>query len=116
MKRRRGGRREGRGAEFDSFAHVVDPRGGMLASQVHEALRMALAVLDDPRLDDAEVRDVVPDGGALRATVECPAEQVPTVIEALERATPRLRYELASEIHRKRLPNVRFVVLPKDAS
>jgi ribosome-binding factor A len=85
----------------------------MLATQVSEALRFALALLDDPRLEDATVRDVVPDGGALTATVECPPEHVPGVVAALDRAMPRIRYELAAEIHRKRLPNVRFVVLPR---
>ena len=110
-KRQRGRRGDGR-PEIDSFAHA-DPRGGMLAQQIAEALRLALALLDDPRLEDVTLRDVVSEGGAMRATVECPPDHVPGVIVALDRAAPRLRYELASEIHRKRLPNVRFVVLPR---
>lgn len=84
----------------------------MLSSQIEEALRLALALLEDPRLDDASLRDVTTDGSALRATVECPPEDVLDVDRALARAMPRIRYELASEVHRKRLPNLRFVVLP----
>lgn len=87
----------------------------MLASQVDEALRLALATLDDPRLEDATVRDVTAEGGALRATIECEALDVPAVIAALDRAMPRIRFELASDIHRKKLPSVRFVVLPRGA-
>jgi ribosome-binding factor A len=114
-KRQRGGRRE-TGPELDAASPSAAPRAGMLAEQVAEALRFALALLDDPRLEDATLRDVVPEGGALRATVVCPPDHVPGVIAALDRAMPRIRYELASEIHRKRLPNVRFVVLPESAT
>jgi ribosome-binding factor A len=113
MTKRQRGRRSERSPEIDSFAHIADPRGGMLASQVGEALRFGLALLDDPRLEEATLRDVVAEGGALRATVECPPEHVPGVVAALAKAMPRLRYELASEINRKRVPNVRFVVLPR---
>lgn len=112
MNKRQRGRRDGR-SQMDVSTLAVDPRGGMLATQVSEALQFALALLDDPRLEEATLRDVVPEGGALRATVECPPEHVPGVVAALDRAMPRIRYELASEIHRKRLPNVRFVVLPR---
>lgn len=104
------------GPENSAFGVVGDPRSGMLAEQIGEALRFAIALLDDPRLEDATLRDVVPDGAAMRATVECPPDHVPLVIAALDRAMPRIRYELASEIHRKRLPNVRFVVVPREGA
>jgi ribosome-binding factor A len=99
--------------DFDSFTFASDPRADRLSAQVCEALRLALALMDDPRLEDAWIRDVVPEGGSLVATVEVDAHDVPAVELALQRATPRLRSELATEVHRKRLPNLRFAVVPK---
>lgn len=114
MTRRFRGRRASRSPEFDVPHAATSPREAMLSSQIEDALRLALAVLDDPRLDDAVLRDVAPDGAFLRATVECPAHEVVDVEHALARAMPRIKYELASEVHRKRLPNVRFVVVPAE--
>lgn len=97
---------------FDSFAGAGDPRAGMLASQVEEALRLSLALLDDPRLDGARLVGVGHQGGTLVATVEAPPAQLVAVGAALARAMPRIRYDLAGEVHRKRLPVVRFAVVP----
>jgi len=111
MTQRKRGRR---GApSFDSFAHNHDPRGERLSAQVCEALRLALSLLDDPRLEDAFVRDVDSTGASLRVTVEADPSSIPDVESALERCTPRLRSELSTEIHRKRIPNLKFVVVPK---
>ena len=66
----------------------------------------------------ATLEDVVVEVASVRAmldSIECEALDVPAVIAALDRAMPRIRFELASDIHRKKLPSVRFVVLPRGA-
>jgi ribosome-binding factor A len=110
----RSSRRPGR-RSFDRSVPVSDPRGEQLAAQAHDALQLALASLEDPRLDDVVLRAVTSDlGGALVATFEAPTASLHAAELALALATPRLRHEVASEIHRKRAPNLRVLVIPSD--
>ena len=101
------------GSTFDSFSLTNDPRGERLSAQVCEALRLAVGDLDDPRLENAHVLHVSSAGASLRVTVEADLASIGDVEDALERCTPRLRGELATEIHRKRIPNLKFVVVPR---
>lgn len=101
---------------FDRSVPLSDPRGEQLAAQAHDALQLALATLEDPRLEDVVLRAVTSDlGGALVATFEAPIASLQAAAVALALATPRLRHEVASEIHRKRAPNLRVVLIEAGA-
>lgn len=89
-----------------------------LWSQVAETISLSLGDAADQRLRDLVVQSVVPtpDGGRLLVVVRVTE---PTSIEALNElhdllnsARGWLRAEVASEIHRKRAPDLTFRVLP----
>ncbi|AKF07830.1 hypothetical protein DB32_004979 [Sandaracinus amylolyticus] len=78
-----------------------------------EALSLALASADDARLDDARLMEVVPnpDDAHLLAVISAPADACESVREALSEARAYLRREIATEVNRKRAPELGFVVL-----
>ena len=91
-----------------------------LCEQVSEAVSLALAACHDPLLCDLYVEAVEPAPGASRLRVTVSSETVssetarsaPAVLDALERARAYLRRQCASEISRKRTPQLVFVLLP----
>jgi len=94
------------------------------AQLCREVFRLVQLTLDgelrDPRLDDVFVVNVLPEpgGGALLVYVSRDAldESVPDDLDhmhaALEQAAPVMRAQLAAGLHRRRVPRLRFVVLP----
>ncbi len=93
-----------------------DPSVARFLSQVSDALHLALASADDPRLADAALVDVIvsPGSGPLRVVVAAPIASVDDVLAALDASRGRLRSEVAASIHRKRTPELSFVVVPRD--
>jgi hypothetical protein len=84
-----------------------------MCRQVREQLELVFAGdFEDPLLLDLDlltVNEGVP--GTMTIWVECPpGRDANEVIEALEGAQNYLRYEIASAIHRRRVPNLRFIV------
>lgn len=116
MNRRSPRRRGSRGAAASSgpFPFASHPRTLQLCSEALETLSLALASSADPRLADAAIRDVVPhpDASCLRVVVSAPAEETASVREALAHAHGYLRSEVATELDRKRAPELVFIVIP----
>lgn len=84
-----------------------------MCRQVREQLELVFAGdFEDPLLLDLgllTVNEAVP--GTMTIWVECPRDRdANEVIEALEGAHNYLRYEIASAIHRRRVPKLRFIV------
>src|SRR5690606_1394255 len=94
-------------------ASSSDPRSKKLHTAAFEVLSLALASAEDARLDDARLMEVVPnpDDAHLLAVVAAPAEASESVREALADARAYLRRELATEVNRKRAPELGFLVL-----
>ncbi len=90
-----------------------------LCEQVAEALSFALAECHNPILADLYIVAVEPAPSASRLRVVVSAElhtHAPATLEALERARGYLRGQIASEIHRKRTPELCFAVIPPDGA
>ncbi|MEQ9073563.1 MAG: ribosome-binding factor A [Sandaracinaceae bacterium] len=117
-KRGRGHRGDALPGPDDLFsAGGADRRAGIkeaqLCAQVRETLSFALADTTDETLLSVFVIDVVPapDSSRLAVKVEAPGD--PDVVhERLARELGRLRTEMAHAIHRKKVPNLTFVVFP----
>lgn len=85
-----------------------------LCRQVREQLDLVVAELGDPTLEAVSIAEVTPLGDAhlLRVVVVAPPDaDVAAVQRRLELARPGLRAEIAAAIHRKRTPQLTFVVL-----
>ncbi|MCP5521643.1 MAG: hypothetical protein H7A46_08855 [Verrucomicrobiales bacterium] len=113
-KRRRKERREAGSGQ----AHGVHKHEQFLA-QARLAIDTALRTAATPVLNRLTVREVVQEGGSL-VVVVTPMEgdaQVDLVeaTRAVQHAIPMLRRELAAEITRKETPNLKVVVLPREA-
>lgn len=83
----------------------------MLASEAREVLSLALSEATDPLLEDLVLLDVVAGGGAIVVTLAAPSTD-DAVRAALERVRPRLRSELASQLQRRRVPELSLVLVP----
>ena len=95
-----------------------DKKTQQLCRQVHRRLDLALAELEDPALHGLWVHSVTaePTGRALVVHVIVrAAEQIREVSAHLEAARSHLRPEVANAIHRKRTPQLQFIVLPQAA-
>lgn len=95
-----------------------DKKTRQLCRQVHQRLDLALSDLDDPALHGVWVYGVTPAGGGRALLVHVivrDAEQIREVSKHLESARSHLRSEVAQAIHRKRTPQLQFVVLPEAA-
>jgi len=101
---------------------VVDASGHykleQLTSQVEQALATALAGSADGILRNLTCVRVSPvrGGGSFEVTIR-PSEEAPApdvVLATLRRASGYLRSEIASEIHRKRTPELVFTILTGD--
>lgn len=95
------------------FPSASDPRSKKLHNAAFEALSLALASADDARLDDARLMEVVPnpDDAHLLAVIAAPEGAGDAVRDALADARAYLRREIATEINRKRAPELAFVVI-----
>lgn len=87
-----------------------------MCRQVQRRLDLALGgALDDPVLQGLWVHGVIPEPGGRALLVEVVVDD-PTraddVRRHLDAASGRLRSEVAAAIHRKRTPQLHFVVLP----
>lgn len=88
-------------------------KDAQLCAQVREALSLAL---DELALGDVWVREVVPspDAGHLSVVVVARGDELAEVARAIDQRAGHLRNEVAQAIHRKRTPQLAFVVLPDD--
>jgi ribosome-binding factor A len=84
-----------------------------LCRQVQEALHWVLGADRNEVLQALQVVSVEPAPSAARLLVTVRAEgaDVATALEPLERATGRLRCEIAASIHRRRTPELTFRVM-----
>jgi ribosome-binding factor A len=89
-----------------------------LCAQVEQIISFALGEAKDERLRAIAVRSVLPGPDAGRLLVSLTAheqltiEQIEQLHAALEHARAWLRRQVAEGIHRKRAPELAFVVLP----
>lgn len=90
-----------------------------LCAQVEDVVSLSLGDSEDPRLRDLVVESVVPGADASRLLVRVVApegadlEQIEALYAALQHAGGWLRRQVAAEIHRKRTPELSFLVLPR---
>lgn len=102
----------------DSFI-PYDRKTEQLCQQAHEALSLAIASCRDPVARACQVESVVPSSGPHQLLVHVIPDEDGSSLEdlaaALERLRGYLRHEVAATIHRKRAPELRFVVRPREA-
>lgn len=90
-----------------------------LASQVERVLELCLAGSRNPVLHNLDVHSVLHTDGKLHVRVVSSTHSAEEVSEHLEHASSWLRREVAEEITRKRVPELRFEILadwPDDAA
>lgn len=102
----------------ESIEPGFDHRLQQACAQAHEVLSLSIeGECRDPVLQQLSVRAVLPDpdGSRLAVYVSAPqGESAPAILEALERAKGMLRSQLASELNKKRTPNLRFVLYDEE--
>jgi ribosome-binding factor A len=88
-----------------------------LCRQVQDALSLALADIDDPLLDELILESVTPAPNASRVEVTFVPSRIDLDVEAaLERLNAvagELRTEVASEVSRRRVPELVFRIVPR---
>jgi ribosome-binding factor A len=93
-------------------------RERQLCREAFEAIGLALATLNDEAWSDVELVAVepAPDASRLAVVVRASGATPPALVEQkLEQISGYLRSELASAIHRKRVPSLSYRVLsPRD--
>ena len=102
--------------------HSSNDRGGrssqkarQLCAQVHDALSYALGDSSDPILMDLELDHVepMPDDRHVLVVVSDPCGHgLVATLAALDRARGFLREAVAELVHRRRVPQLSFTVLP----
>lgn len=112
--------------ERQQSAPSTDPRRRktlQLCRQAEHALYYALLELDDPELEPLDLEEVRPDANGSRLcavlryiarTEEVADDALDRARERLDAAGPALRAAVASAIHRRRAPELSFLVLPAD--
>jgi ribosome-binding factor A len=107
---------------FDLESARPDHRAASLCRQAQEAVTLALADAEpDPRLDGAWVVSVDPAPGPERLLVNVALagrtseNDIEAALAALVEMKPWLRSEIARTIHRKRVPDLAFRVMPEAA-
>jgi ribosome-binding factor A len=94
----------------------LDTKTLQMCRQIQRRLDMALGgELENPNLQGLWVRDVLPEPGGRSLLVEVivdDPQRLGAVMRDLESAKTTLRRAAAEAIHRKRTPNLHFVVLP----
>jgi ribosome-binding factor A len=100
------------------FSHAPAPESQrrkalQLCRQVEEALHWVLGADRDEMLQGLQIVSVEPAPSAARLLVTVRAEgaDLATALEHLQRATGRLRCEIAASIHRRRTPELAFRVM-----
>jgi ribosome-binding factor A len=88
-----------------------------LCRQVHDALALALADIDDPLLDELVLESVTPAPNASRVQVTFvparPDLDVEAALERLHAHVGELRSEVAAEVSRRRVPELAFQIVPR---
>lgn len=90
-------------------------KDAQLCAQVRETLSLTLAETPEPDLLELFVLDVVPgpDSSRLVVHVAAPSGRDPDDVRArLDSIAGRLRSEVAAVVHRKKAPQLAFVVVP----
>lgn len=88
-----------------------------LAAQIRQTLELTLADVGEPVLAEVMVDSVEPAGGAGHYVVVVTGSADPDeVLAALGRAAPRLREEVADDVHRRRAPNLVFRYVPDESA
>ncbi len=101
-----------------SDPHRVDTKTIQLCRQVEEAIAIALACSANPFLRGVYVASVEPQGGAAQLRVLVTSEgdyDYEGMHQILDRAAGYFRSEVAKAINRKRVPMLRFTVVPAKA-
>ena len=102
----------------DGAPQGTDHKGHQLCAQARDALELALAASADAVLRDLRVENVtlLRGGSCLEVAVRPvgDARELWWIGTRLRRARGYLRGEIAASIHRKRTPELAFVVLPLD--
>ena len=87
-----------------------------LCRQVHDALTYALAELDDPMIDELVLVSVMPAPSAARVQVTLAPSRDgidhDAALARLHEVAPELREEVAAEVSRRRVPELRFRIEP----
>lgn len=109
--------REGDGVDprFESQGHrkVDNRKARQLCAQVADSLNLALSEMADEYLRDLYVDRVIPapDSSQLLATLILPEQLgASEVLASLQRASGKLRTEIAASIHRKRVPQIKYLL------
>ncbi|MEN0065188.1 MAG: ribosome-binding factor A, partial [Myxococcota bacterium] len=88
-----------------------------LGGQIKRALELALGAASDVSLHGVWIVRCEPDPDASRFRVVIrPEDEDDTVLDRLEAARSWLRMEVAHAIHRKRVPDLRFVRAPEEST
>lgn len=89
-----------------------------LCAQVQDALSYALADSSDPVLLDLQVEFVEPihGGHLLVAVVDSYGHGLLAALEALDRAKAYLRSSVAEQIHRSKVPQLSFTLVPPEVN
>lgn len=95
---------------------VLDPRGAQVLVSARRTLALALEDARDPVLARVALLEVAPhpDASCLRLVVRAPRDVVDEVRAALARAKGYLRAELATDLDRRRTPELTFTIVPAD--
>jgi ribosome-binding factor A len=99
-----------------SYANAaLDRKQAQLCARMHQLLTSSLSIdIRDPTLEGAMIDHVaVNPGGGFSVLVVVDAEtSLSAVQSSLERATPIFRMALARGLHRKRVPQLLYAVMP----
>ncbi len=100
----------------DVSSSPFDPRGAQVLVSARRTLALALEDARDPVLARASLIDVVPhpDASCLRLVVSAASGDLEAVREALLRARSYLRSELATDLDRRRTPEITFTVVARE--
>ena len=107
-------RERSRGAPSESSHNKLE----RLCAQVREVVSLSLGGAEDERLRSLTVESVRAAGDASRLVVsvvpdgDVGLDELDEIYAALLHAGPWLRRQVAAEIHRKRTPELAFLVLP----
>lgn len=96
-----------------------ETKARQLCRQVQRRLELALGELDDPLLQGLWIHAVVPEPGGralLVQLVDTEAHPIHELLARLDVVRGRLRADVAAAIHRKRTPQLHFMIVPEAPS
>lgn len=98
--------------------HKTDSRSQQLCRQVAQAISLSLGDCDDDRMQELTIMAVspAPDSSRLLVTLQTDreAKDLEELNVSVNAQLGRLRSEVARSIHRKRVPNLTFQVIPRE--